>query len=61
MEEGSAICPECMSRKSYLAAVCPSCTREIGYGRQFLAMAVYYGTIILTMTFLVVRLKACSG
>ncbi len=61
MDEGSAICPECMRRKSYLAAVCPSCTREIGIGRQFLAMAVYYGAIVGSMTFLIVLLKACSG
>ena len=56
-----AICPECMEEKSYLAAVCPHCTREIGYGRQLLAMCVYYGTIVITMTFLIVLLKACSG
>ncbi len=61
MDQGSAICPECMMPKSYFAAVCPHCTREIGYGRQFLAMVVYYGTIILTMGFLVLLVKACSG
>ena len=56
-----AICPECMEEKSILASRCPHCTQDIGYARQILAMCVYYGTIILSLTFLVVLVKACSG
>ncbi len=56
-----AICPECMEEKSILASRCPHCTVDIGYVRQILAMCVYYGAIILSMTVLVVMVKACSG
>ena len=56
-----AICPECLEEKSLVSIRCPHCTQEIGYARQFLTQCVYYGTIVLTMTFLVVLLKACTG
>jgi len=56
-----AICPECMEEKSILASRCPHCTVDIGYGRQILAMCVYYGSIVLTMTVLILLLKACTG
>ena len=56
-----AVCPYCMEQKSMFASKCPSCLSEITFGQQLIAQCVYVGTILLTLTFLVVLLKACSG
>lgn len=56
-----AVCPYCMEQKSMFASKCPHCLSEITLGQQLIAQCVYVGTILLSLTFLVVLLKACSG